>query len=179
MLEERENFKEFNKKIDKPYFKNILNEIFHDDVSDKILEIDRDRIEAKFKDKIFFFEYELNNLRVNTNEKILDKMKLGDPVRTYKKISEFPLMNRDISFILKEESKIVELEEFENLDFEELKEVFSFDFYKDNKSSNIKVAFRFVFQSEKKTLEDHEIDKKIKYIVKSTLEIGGIEVPGY
>ena len=177
---EGKNFKEFNKKIDKPYFKNILNEIFHDDVSDKILEIDRDRIEAKFKDKIFFFEYELNNLRVNTNEKILDKMKLGDPVRTYKKISEFPLMNRDISFLLKEESKIVELEEFiENLDFEELKEVFSFDFYKDNKSSNIKVAFRFVFQSEKKTLEDHEIDKKIKYIVKSTLEIGGIEVPGY
>ena len=83
------------------YFKNILNEIFHDDVSNKIIEIDRDRIEAKFKDKIFFFEYELNNLRVNTNEKILDKIKLGDPITTYKKISEFPLMNRDISFFSK------------------------------------------------------------------------------
>ena len=57
-------------------------------------------------------------------------------------------MNRDISSFLKKNLE-GELEEFiENLDLK-IKEVFSFDFYKDNKSSNIKVAFRFVFQSEK------------------------------
>ena len=105
---------------------------------------------------------------------------LDEPTASYKKISEFPLMNRDISFLLKEESKIVELEEFiYNLNFEDLKEAFSFDYFRDTRNDNIKVAFRFVFQSEKKTLEDHEIDKRIKYIVESTIKIGGIEVPGY
>ena len=60
-------------------------------------------------------------------------------------------MNRDISFLLKEESKIVELEEFiKNLDFEELKEVFSFDFYKDNKKFKHQSSFSFCFPVRKK-----------------------------
>ena len=174
------NFKDFNKNIDKPYFEDVLNDIFHDNICDKIIEIDGDRIEAKFKGKIFFFESELSNLRVNTPKILLKKKMLDEPTASYKKISEFPLMNRDISFLLKEESKIVELEEFiYNLNFEDLKEAFSFDYFRDTRNDNIKVAFRFVFQSEKKTLEDHEIDKRIKYIVESTIKIGGIEVPGY
>lgn len=174
------NFRDFNKKIDKPYFEGILNDIFHDNICDRIIEIDGDKIEAKFKDKIFFFESELSNLRVNTPEILLKKKMLDEPTTSYEKISEFPLMNRDISFLLKEKSKIVELEKFiHNLNFEELKEAFSFDYFQDTRNDKVKVAFRFVFQSEKKTLEDHEIDKRIKYIVESTIKIGGIEVPGY
>ena len=46
------------------------------------------------------------------------------------------------------------------------------------KSDNIKIGYRFVFQSNLKTLTDEEVDKVINAIVESTLAIDGIEIPG-
>ena len=53
-----------------------------------------------------------------------------------------------------------------------------FDLYEDTQSDNIKVGYRFIFQSDFKTLTDEEVDKVINAIVESTLEIEGIEIPG-
>ena len=54
-----------------------------------------------------------------------------------------------------------------------------FDSYTDPKSGNVKIGYRFIFQSNKKTLTDIEVDKVIDDIVKLTTEIDGIEIPGY
>ena len=59
-----------------------------------------------------------------------------------------------------------------------LKEKFMFDLYEDTKSDNIKVGYRFIFQSDLRTLTDEEVDNVINAIVESTLEINGIEIPG-
>ena len=46
------------------------------------------------------------------------------------------------------------------------------------KTNNIKIGFRFVFQSREKTLTDKEVDKVMGDIVESTLSLGDIEIPG-
>ena len=42
----------------------------------------------------------------------------------------------------------------------------------------LKIGYRFVFQSIEKTLQDKEVDKAMS-IVRSVLNIGEIEIPGY
>ena len=64
-------------------------------------------------------------------------------------------------------------------EIENLKEKFIFDFYFDQKRKEIKLGYRFRFQSYTKTLLDSEVDSYIDDIVESTLNIEGINVPGY
>ena len=47
------------------------------------------------------------------------------------------------------------------------------------KNEQIKIGFRFVFNSINKTLTVDDVDKEIDDIVTLCMEIGGVEVPGY
>ena len=60
-----------------------------------------------------------------------------------------------------------------------LKEVFIFDYFHNQNKSEIKIGFRFIFQSLEKTLRDAEVDYIINDIVKSVSQIDDVEVPGY
>ena len=53
-----------------------------------------------------------------------------------------------------------------------------FDFYINEKNDEIKIGYRFVFQSKDKTLTDSEIDILMKEIIKQSLSIEHITIPG-
>ena len=171
-----QNYEYFNKFIDLQYSKKLLLEI-SEDLCD-IKEIPRSIVNSKNNTKIFFAEMDLCNLSINKDiDSLKSFIKFNNII--YSDISEYPSTKRDLSFLIKDNSKkkvlLLVLESFNN---KLLKEKFMFDLYEDPKSGNIKVGYRFIFQSDLKTLTDEEVDKVINAIVESTLEIEGIEIPG-
>ena len=60
-----------------------------------------------------------------------------------------------------------------------LKDIFIFDYYSPGENIATKIGYSFLFQSENKTLTDNEVDCIMDDIVKSTLRLKGVEVPGY
>ena len=170
------NFRDFNKTMDAKYLNNILAKITDCDFI--VEEISRENINSKNKSKVFFCELPVNNIfkdiNIDSNKQFVKFNKIN-----FSEISEYPSVNRDLSFLIKNESKIAELESVV-YGFRDplLVDSFSFDFYNDSKTNNIKIGFRFIFQSKKKTLTDSEVDKVIGDIVESTLSLGDIEIPG-
>ncbi len=170
------NFRDFNKTMDAKYLNSILAKITDYDFFVK--EISREDINSKNKSKVFFCEIPVNSIskdfNIDTNKQFVNFNNIN-----FKEISEYPSINRDLSFLIKNESKIAELESIvygfrDSL----LVDSYGFDFYNDPKTNNIKIGFRFVFQSRHKTLTDEEVDKVIDDIVESTLSLGDIEIPG-
>ena len=53
-----------------------------------------------------------------------------------------------------------------------------FDFYNNLKNSEIKIAYRFIFQSNNQTLKDYEIDKYMQNIYDIALSIKSVGIPG-
>jgi len=172
-----QNYEHFNKFIDLQYFKKVLLEISED--FSNIEEIPRSIVNSKNNTKIFFAEIDLCNLPINEDiESLKSLVKFNNII--YSDISEYPSTKRDLSFLIKDNSKKkVLLNMLESFNNKLLKEKFMFDLYEDPKSGNIKVGYRFIFQSDLKTLTDEEVDKVINAIVESTLEIDGIEIPGF
>jgi len=168
------NYKEFSQKLDSKYLTRLL-EIDQN----QVYEISREELDTKIKNKIYVALLEFNNLPKNItnieNQK-LDNIKFNQ----YIPISDFPSSTRDLSFVLSDESKIKKIEDiifsFRSIN---LKNVFVFDFYNDRKNDQIKIGFRFIFNSKIKTLTVDYVDKEIDYIVRLCMEIGGVEVPGY
>ena len=89
-----------------------------------------------------------------------------------------PSSKRDISLLLKDEEAIPKLEKLllnYNCDF--LKKTYVFDYYKIDEN-NIKIGFRFVFQSALSTLTVQEIDKEMNKIISDAITIDGVSLPG-
>lgn len=176
---EGHNHEDFSKKLDNKYILNLLKTInFNIDIN-QIKEIDRNEVQNKIKNKIYFIEININDipdeisqyrtLRQNTNKKNIKK---------YQKISEYPSSLRDLSFLLSNEKLIIQLEELVlNYKSAYLKNAFIFDFYKKDKS-NIKVGVRFTFQSLHSTLTDKDIDLEISKFLKKAKDLRGLSVPG-
>ena len=79
----------------------------------------------------------------------------------------------------KDYSKLSELEDL-ILDFrhKSIKDIFAFDYFVNDKIKEIKIGFRFVFQSKNKTLTDNEIDIVMNKIIESSQKIDGVLIPG-
>ncbi len=170
------NNEDFNSFFDLKYFKNILSEI-SDEFND-IKEIPRSIVDSKNKAKIFVAEIDINKLSTKKYLENLNNLIKFDGI-TYREISEYPSTNRDLSFLIKDKNKKSDLLSIiEFFSHSLLKEKFMFDFYEDPKSDDIKIGYRFVFQSNLKTLTDGEVDKVINAIVESTIAIDGIDIPG-
>ena len=168
------NYREFSQKLDSKY----LTEHLQID-KNQVYEISREGLDTKIKNKIFVTLLDFNNLPKSfTNKENLevDNIKFNP----YITISDFPSSTRDLSFVLSDESKINKIEDiifcFKSIN---LKNAFVFDFYNDRKNDQIKIGFRFVFNSINKTLTVEDVDKEIDAIVSLCMEIGGVEVPGY
>ena len=173
------NYKEFTKKISKDTLKGSLCEIFNEK-DFNIEEINRSDLDTKKKDKIFFMEILLDDLKNLEKKEKLSDDNLDMDFKTFEPISDFPLINRDLSLLLKKQTSLDALNECINsIDIPILKETFIFDFYYNEKDSFLKIGYRFVFQSIEKTLQDKEVDKAMSNIVRSVLNIGEIEIPGY
>lgn len=61
---------------------------------------------------------------------------------------------------------------------ENIKDVFIFDYYKNIDKNIIKIGFRFIFQSNNKTLEENDIDQEMLKVFKLFEIYDDIEIPG-
>ena len=59
-----------------------------------------------------------------------------------------------------------------------LKNVFIFDYFKNEEKSEIKIGFRFTFQSQHETLNSNQIEKVLNNVIKKSLKIESITIPG-
>ena len=171
------NYRDFSKIINKKY----INEIFSclSDIPLKFLDVDRSKLDSKSKTPVVLFEANLEDFDRN-NVNYAPLFQRNKTISQYTPISDFPSTNRDISFALKDPLKVKELEDAINsLDNNLLKEVFMFDYFNNTKNNQIKLGYRFIFQSTSKTLTDEEVDDVMSYIMESTLQLAGIEIPGY
>ena len=170
------NYKEFSLKIDEKYFKDIIN-FFNGDYSLEYEKISRDSLDTKIKNEIFYIEIDLDLLTQKLTYKSKSS-KLSEFI-SYKKISEYPSSYRDLSFSVK---KYENLENLQRIIFNYknsiVKDLFIFDYFKNDKKNEIKIGFRFVFQSQEKTLKDEDINFVMNDIIQKSISLDGIAIPG-
>ncbi len=171
------NYKEFNLKLNEKYLKNLLKDFISNEHF-IIQNISRTDLNTKFKNEIYAIEIELNKFSKNIldYEQIYKPSKL--PIR-YEEISDLPSSCKDLSYLIKNPHKLEKLETFIiNYKNSILKDVFIFDYYNNENKNEIKIGFRFIFQSRNKTLTSEEIENALDDIINKSLEITEIEIPG-
>ena len=170
------NHRDFSKKLDYKYLNKLLNN--STDNFFKIIEIPRNVLDSKRKEKIFYVEIPIEDIA----DEFLSNIQIENKTINficYKSVSEYPTSTRDFSFSINDISKLdLALEMLNNISDELIKTSFIFDFYKDKKLKIIKLGYRIIFQSNFKTLSDLEINNKVKEILNPILEIEGINIPG-
>ena len=169
------NFKQFSKKINSEYFKNILSRIKNEST---IEEISRQSLDSKSKNSIIYCEIEIDSsFSVDYSFDNLSIKDISD--KQYIPISEFPSSYRDLSFSIKDFSQCKLLEEcILNFDDHLIKERFVFDYFKNEKLNEIKIGFRFIFQSKESTITDQEVDEVMQNIIDSALKYNSVNIPG-
>ena len=168
----------FSKKLDQKYLNQLLNEN-SDNKYFKVIEISRNELDTKKKDKIFYVEVALDDIPElffsgldETDSKSVNFVK-------YIPISEFPSSTRDFSFSITNLSKVNEvIKILEGTSDSIIKNSFLFDFFKNEKTETVKLGYRFIFQSNSKTLSDEEINKKVDKIIAPIIELDGVSIPG-
>lgn len=171
------NHNDFSKKLDINYLNDILITDLYEDIFE-ITEIQRNSLDTKKKDKIYFVEISLEDIpedffsNLRANKKAINFI-------TYKPISEYPCSTRDFSFLIDDLKKVNEvISLLEGVSDEIIKDSFIFDFYKNEKTKIVKLGYRYIFQSNLKTLSDIEINKKVQEILNPILKLNGVSIPG-
>ena len=171
------NYIDFSKKLDKKYLQEILEKIIDLDKYN-IEEISRTSLKTKRQDKIFFVEFNLSEV----SEEFLEEnphTETNVNFNKFERISEFPSSVRDFSFSIKDFDSVKKvLDHLNKARDKNLKKCFMFDFYKNIKNQEIKVGYRFIFQSLERTLTDEDISDSISRILHPILKIDGVTVPG-
>ena len=172
-----QNYIDFSQKLDKQYLQSIFKEI-NIDIEKYIFNLDRNLINSKIKTPIYGIELEIKHLEDSMSKYIIKSKPLNNFIK-YKPISEFPSSLRDLSFSVKNPTKIKEvIDTLSNIKSDLIKSSFMFDFYENKKLGESKIGFRFIFQSNNETLTDIEIDKKVKEIIETLLVIPSVSLPG-
>ena len=171
------NFEDFSKKINKQYLTELFQEILPNEMFNiKILS--RDLLDTKIKNEIVALEVDIDKF----SSDILfykEQSKTPESFVQYRPISELPSSFKDISYSIKDFNKTKELQDLLlNYQNEIIKNVYIFDYFKNEKQEEIKIGFRFIFQSKKATLNSAEIELVYNDIVTKSLSISGISIPG-
>ncbi len=168
------NFNDFSRKLDREYLNNVLNKEHAKD----IIEISRDALDTKKKNKIFYAEIPLENMSATFFSELTAHQKSIN-FENYEPISEYPSSTRDFSFLINDLNVVSEvIDMLDKISDEIIKSSFLFDYYKDDENKIIKLGYRFIFQSHHKTLSDIEINKKVNKILRPILAIDGVSIPG-
>lgn len=171
------NYEDFQKRIDTNYLNALLSENLIDQKLE-VINISRDSIDSKIKDKIVYLEIEINE-QLLLKDKISKKFEFNINNKHYEPVSDFPCSKRDLSFLVQDFYKCNALENLLlSLNITNLKEVFVFDYYENKKSNEIKIGFRFIFQSKEKTMTDIDVNKHMDKIILDAINLGGIKIPG-
>lgn len=167
-----QNYLDFSKQINLKYLNHLFNEYDFN-----FAEISRNNLDTKIKNRIFYSEYDLSLLPHDTKGDTTSQLDIN--FINYKKISEFPLSNRDFSFSINNFAKVDLLINYlDSLKIKNLKKCFMFDFYNNKKINEVKIGYRFIFQSTDHTLSDVEINNCVKKILDPLLSEEGISIPG-
>ena len=172
------NYKDFSKKITSIYIKNILSP-YVQDIENRIEQISRENVNSKSKNQIYYLEIDLAEIEISHYKvnKDFNKRSINDYI--YEPISDFPSSNRDLSFSIKESTKLTDLQnyifQYEN---HLLREVYIFDYFYNEKMNEIKIGFRFTFQSKSSTITDKEINSIMKEIISKATAIESVDIPG-
>ena len=171
------NYEDFSKKIDIKYLASIFNNIF-DSSSLKFRTIKRDLLDTKIKSEIISLEVDISKC----NEIILDYKELSKPpdeFNQYVSISELPSSFKDISFSIVDFSKLETIQDLLlNFDNKYIKDVYIFDYFNNHKRKEIKIGFRFIFQSTSKTITSTQVEAVLSDIIEASLKIDGVDIPG-
>jgi phenylalanyl-tRNA synthetase beta subunit len=152
-----ENYKDFSKKINKKYLMMLFQEILPNEVFDFKI-ISRELLDTKIKNEIFTLEVDISRF---SNEILSYKEVSQSPENfaKYTPISDLPSSIKDISYSIKDYSKTQELQDLLlNYQCDIIKNIYIFDYFKNEKQKEIKIGFRFIFQSKKATLNSAEIE---------------------
>ena len=171
------NYEDFSRQIDDKYIKDILSSSITN-FDYQFINIPRESLDTKIKNHISYIEIEIDSsLAVNYEIDTKDENRLK--IIQYKPISDFPSSIRDISFSVKDYRNCNILEQL-ILSFENrlLKEVFVFDYFNNSKKNEIKIGFRFIFQSTESTVTDVQVNEVINEVITSALKIESISIPG-
>ena len=174
------NYLDFSKKINIKYIRNLLKELLPATNINPI-NIDRKKLNTKINNEIIYLELELNSLNDLTPDLINNQKKHleGHKFIKYSPVSEFPSSSRDLSFSIKNIDKYYEIQEYLLAYKSDLiKEIFIFDFYNNKKNNEIKLGFRFIFQSTASTITENEVNNVMEDIINHTLSMDSVTIPG-
>ena len=171
------NYEDFSKKIESKHIKELLQK--HTNIENiKFETISRDSFNSKSKYPIIYLEFSFDSsLEVDYeyNDFSLDDINN----KKYLKISEYPSSTRDLSFSIKDFSKSQALQDLiQGFQNDLLKEVFIFDYFENEKGQEIKIGFRFIFQSKDSNLTDEMINDAMNLVIKNALKINTVTIPG-
>jgi phenylalanyl-tRNA synthetase beta chain len=171
------NYQDFSKRIDKKYLTAMFEEILPNEVFDFQI-LSRDSLDTKIKNEIIALEVNIERF----SEDILSYKELSKSPNEFvqfKPISDLPSSIKDISYSIKDFSKIHELEILLlNYQSNIVKNIFIFDYFHNEKAQEVKIGFRIVFQSNETTLTTAEIELVYNDLVNQSLKIDGVSIPG-
>jgi len=171
------NYEDFSKKINNDYVLDILNNLV-DLPKTSFEDIKRSTLDTKKKDHISYIEFEIpTSIKVNTT--YIQHEKPIQIFKKYKPISQYPSSTRDLSFSIKNPRSLAEIEKLIiNYEATIIKQCFIFDFFINEKNKEIKIGFRFIFESRSSTITDTEIDELMQKIIHDSLSIQSVSIPG-
>ena len=171
------NYEDFSRKIDKKYLTSIFQEVLPNEVFN-FKTVSRDSLDTKIKNEIISLEVNINSF---SNEILTYKEISKPPVNNnqYSPISDLPSSNKDISYLIKDFSKIQDLQDLLfNYQNDLIKDIFIFDYFINKETEEIKIGFRFIFQSKEMTLTSSQIESIYNDIANDSLKIDGVSIPG-
>jgi hypothetical protein len=171
------NYEDFSKKINKKYLRKLFQEIQPNKVLDFQI-IPRDSLNTKVKNEIISLEIDISEISQDALSYSETSEAMGE-FKKYKTISEQPSSFKDISYLIKDFTKVTELENLLlNYQNDIVKHAYIFDYFNNEKEGKIKIGFRFIFQSQKTTLTSAQIESVYNDILKKSLNMEGISIPG-
>ena len=171
------NYLDFSKKINNNYLDSIFNDSSIKDKL-KLIDISRESVKSKLKNQIVYGEMVIDSsLKVDRQAFDENNTKIKD--YKYLPISEYPSSTRDISFSIKDFSKLKILDEvIDSFRHELIKEIFIFDYFNNTNTKEIKIGYRFILQSKQATITDSEVNEVMNELISKALSINSVSVPG-
>lgn len=171
------NHEEFSTNINRKYLSDkFKDELPNEDFNFKVL--NRETTNTKIKNEIVVSEVNIDSF----SPEVLNYKHNSKPPKSFNQyipISDLPYSKRDLSFSIKDYSSCETLKEY-IIGFEDklLKEVFIFDYFYNKKNEEIKIGFRFIFQSGDSTITEAQVSHIMGVIINHTKNIKGVNIPG-
>jgi len=161
----------------KKYLNTMFQEILPNEVFDFQI-LSRDSLDTKIKSEIIALEV---NIERFSSDVLTYKEASQSPesFAQFNPISDLPSSIKDLSYLIKDFSKIRELENlFLSYQSDIVKNIFIFDYFHNEKAQEVKIGFRIVFQSKETTLTAAQIELVYNDLIDQSLKIDGISIPG-